>query len=163
MLVLLLAAAAGDYIQGRVSNRLILAGLGAGIICRVWEDGWSGVLVFVFHAAIPIIIFFILFLMRVLGAGDIKLFSIISCLSSWREWAICVAAAFAIGAASAAVRMIRRGNLGARLMCFASYVQTLLTERRITAYPYGAKEGDHTIRFSIAILMGYLVSLGVCS
>lgn len=162
LLILLFLAAVNDIRTSRISNRLILAGFGMGILFRLWEEGPIGIFIFFIHAIVPIIFLFILFLMRVLGAGDIKLFSIISSICGFREWIGCVTAAFIIGAILAVVRMVCLRNLGMRILCLRIYIRTILTERSFFPYPFGAKEQENTIHFSIAILIGYLVNLGVC-
>lgn len=160
--VLLTFAAVGDVRTGRVSNRLILAGLGMGLCYRIREEGPVGFISFCIHAGVPVILLFILFLMRVLGAGDIKLFSIISSVYSFREWGICFAATFVIGAVWALAQMLHLRNLNRRLISLGIYIRTILVEREIFPYPFGAKEKEHTLPFSVAILLGYLFSLGVC-
>lgn len=162
LLILLLLAAVSDVRTGRISNRLILTGLCMGFFYRIWEEGPVGIFIFLIHVTIPVIFLFLLFLMRVLGAGDIKLFSIISGICSFGEWTGCLAAAFVIGAILAVMKMIYFRNFGFRIMCFGIYIRTILMERSFYPYPFGAKERENTIHFSIAILMGYLVSLGVC-
>lgn len=162
LLVLLFLAAVGDVRTGRISNRLILAGLCMGLFYRVFKEGPVGIFIFFVHVTIPVIVLFLLFLMHVLGAGDIKLFSIISGICSLGEWTGCMAAAFVIGAILAVMKMVYFRNLGFRILCLGIYIRTILMERCFYPYPFGAKEGENTIHFSIAILMGYLVSLGVC-
>lgn len=159
---MLFLAAVSDVRTGRISNRLILTGLCIGFFYRIWEEGAVGILIFFIHVTIPVIFLFLLFLMRVLGAGDIKLFSIISGICSFREWTGCLAAAFVIGAVWAVMKMTYFRNFGLRIMCLGIYIRAILTERNFYPYPFGEKESGNTIHFSVAILMGYLVSLGVC-
>lgn len=159
--VLLVLAAVGDVRTGRISNRLILVGLGIGLCYRIWLEGPVGVVTFCVHAGVPVVLLFLLFLMRALGAGDIKLFSIISSMYSFREWFLCLAAAFAIGALWAVLRMLRLRNLNLRLLGLGIYIRTLLLERSFFPYPFGVKEKENTIPFSTAILLGYIFSLGV--
>ena len=156
LLVLLFLAAVSDIRTSRISNRLVLAGLGMGILFRLWEEGPIGVFTFFIHVTVPIIVLFILFLIRVLVAG------VISGICGFREWIGCVTAAFIIGAILAVVRMIYQRNFSMRILCLGIYIRTILTERSFFPYPFGAKEQENTIHFSIAILIGYLVNLGVC-
>ena len=57
-LVLLVAAAAMDIRSARISNRLILAGLAAGLAVQAAEFGLLGVGVFIRNASIPVILYF---------------------------------------------------------------------------------------------------------
>lgn len=159
---MLFLAAVSDVKTGRISNRLVLTGFCVGLFYRIWEEGPAGIIIFFVHATIPVFVLFLLFLMRVLGAGDIKLFSIISGICSFGECTGCIAAAFVIGAILAAVKMVYSGNFGYRIICFGIYIRTILMERSFYPYPFREKGGESTIHFSVAILLGYLVSLEVC-
>lgn len=75
MLTFLTMAAVMDYKEWRISNRLICAGLIWGLAFRILGEGSAGVVYFLINLSIPVILLFLLFQMRVLGAGDIKLFS----------------------------------------------------------------------------------------
>lgn len=100
--------------------------------------------------------------MRALGAGDIKLFSLISSICSYKELVYCMAAAFVIGACMALVKMLYHKTLYTRLYMFASYLQGMYQEKQFKQYSSDVRDSTNIIHFSIAILLGYLVSLGVC-
>lgn len=162
MLVLLLLAVRGDLRTARISNRQILIGLTGGFLYRITVEGVSGTVTFLIHIFIPVIILILLFLMHALGAGDIKLFSMISSIFSYKEIMYCMTAAFLIGAGMAFVKLVYQKNLWVRLCCFASYLRDMLEQRQLKQYSYGVREPENTIHFSIAIFLGYLISLGVC-
>ena len=159
---MIVLAVRSDRKSGRISNRLILAGLTGGFIYRIGTEGTSGIITFLLHIIFPVILFYLLFLMRALGAGDIKLFSIISSICSYKELVYCMAAAFVIGACMALIKMLHQKNLYTRLVIFASYVQGMYLEKQFKQYSNGVRDPSNIIHFSIAILLGYLVSLGVC-
>ena len=60
----------------KISNRLITCGLLYGLLIQIMGNGYRGVLYFVLNITIPVILLYLLFRMRALGAGDIKLFSV---------------------------------------------------------------------------------------
>ena len=62
----------------RISNRLILAGIGCGAALRIFTEGIWQIGRLTADLLLPVGLLFILYLFRVLGAGDLKLFSIIS-------------------------------------------------------------------------------------
>lgn len=161
LLLVLVLAAMSDLKSRRISNRLILFGLTGGLIYRIGIEGAPGIVTFFIHISIPVILFYLLFLMRALGAGDIKLFSIISSICSYKELVYCMAAAFVIGAGMALLKMLYYKTLYARLSMFISYVQGMYQEKQFKQYSSGVRDSVNTIHFSVAILLGYLVSLGV--
>lgn len=84
---------------------------------------------------IPVVLFFLAFQIGGLGAGDIKLFSVISGFLTVEELWTVIVAAFLSGAVICVGKLV-----------FANKVK----------YP-------HTVHFSIPILAGYLYYLGVLS
>ena len=74
--VLLILAVVTDFRERRISNRLIASGLFLGLALRILVEGSAGVVHFLVNISIPVIMLFLLFQMRALGAGDIKLFSV---------------------------------------------------------------------------------------
>jgi len=63
--------------------------------------GFRGVYYFLGNISIPIILLYLLFQMRVLGAGDIKLFSMIGSILTTEELFRCMAYSFAAAGAGA--------------------------------------------------------------
>ena len=71
------AAVVQDLRDWRIPNRLIAIGLMQGMIISAWMHGFGqGLLVSVSGSVIPVLILYVLFLTRALGAGDIKLFAV---------------------------------------------------------------------------------------
>ena len=71
-----LTLAVMDFGNGRISNRLIVSGLIWGLAFRLLGEGSAGAVHFLMNISIPVILLFLLFSLCILGAGDIKLFSI---------------------------------------------------------------------------------------
>ncbi len=159
---MLLLAAVSDVRTGRIRNRLIFMGLGLGLVSCVWQAGAAGIAVFIFHITIPIILFSVLFLMRVLGAGDIKLFSVISSVCTCQQLFFCAVSSFVAGAILALFKIGSVKALRIRIVYFLLYVADVIEERRIIPYPYISERREETIPFSVAIMLGYLISLGGC-
>ena len=93
-----IVAAIMDIRFQKISNRLIVIGLGVGLIRRLLLEGGAGLFAGVIQIILPVIFLYLFFLIGALGAGDIKLFSLIGGFVNLRELATCVIAAFVIGA-----------------------------------------------------------------
>lgn len=107
------------------------------------------------QVSVPILIFYLLFLMHAFGAGDIKLFSVVSScigLAGFREVVIY---SFLAGALFSLIVLIRNKNLYARLAYFSYYVRTALVTKSITKYDYESDGKQNFIHFSTGILIGY--------
>ena len=136
--VILSIAVWSDVRTAKISNRLILAGLATGLSFRIWGSGWTGFIMFVVNISIPVILLYLLFLMRAIGAGDIKLFSVAGGLLGTKECLTLIVSAFVVGA----------------LLSFGKIIWLAAQKK----WCFGEK---HFIHFSIAILVGFFVCLGV--
>ena len=137
-----LAAAVMDIHFRKISNRLIVIGLGVGLIRRLLLEGSAGLLVGVFQIILPVIFLYLFFLIGALGAGDIKLFSLIGGFVNFKELVTCVIAAFVIGAIWSLVRLLTMG------------ICRLLRAKEEEA----VRKKGNTIPFGVAILFGLLVA-----
>ena len=75
--VLLLVAAWGDIKRHRIPNTLILTGLILAIILGAWRGGFSGLLSAGGGFLLGLLIFLPFYLLRALGAGDVKLMAVV--------------------------------------------------------------------------------------
>ena len=106
LLVFLVYAVYTDMTQTRISNRLIVLGLIIGLFFRIWTEGAIGVLFFVVNIFIPVIFLYLLFQMRALGAGDIKLFSMLGAFLTVEQLLKLMVLAFSIGAVIGVCKII---------------------------------------------------------
>lgn len=150
-----------DIRSWRISNRLIVSGLLGGLFIQVLQYGIKGMGVFIVNVSIPVILLYLLFLMRVLGAGDIKLFSVISSIWNLKMAGITVIAAFIIAAIISLGKLIYNHNLFSSLCVFQTYVCQVMTTGKIKKYPRKSEGKQNIIHFSIAILLGFLIALEV--
>lgn len=126
-----------DMTQTRISNRLIVFGLLIGFIFRLWTDGSRGVLFYVINIFIPVIFLFLLFQVRALGAGDIKLFSMVGAFISTKQLLKLMVLAFCVGALLGICKIIYQ------------FIFLRFELRRLTQ-----------IHFSPAILIAYVLVVG---
>lgn len=106
--LLLLRAVHTDRREGRIENQLVGAGLLLGIGCAGIETGITGIAEGIKMAALTIAALFVFFVIKGLGAGDIKLFAVLAVFFPGDIISI-VAAAFFVGAGICVARMIWRG------------------------------------------------------
>ena len=128
-----------DVREQRISNRLIVLGLFTGLLLRTWGDGSAGIICFLVNISIPVILLFLLFQLRALGAGDIKLFSVVGgFLETEQLFRVLILSFFAAAL------------LGLGKMLYFKWSGTKSAEEKTL------------IHFSIAILMGYIVTVWGC-
>lgn len=140
LLVIFVSAVVTDFRERRISNRLMALGLVIGLILRILGEGGIGIVHFLVNISIPVILLFLLFQLRALGAGDIKLFSVVGGFLELRQLFAVMIVAFI------AASVIGLGKL---------------LYHRLSAKK---KDGNKTlIHFSLAILIGYVVVVWGCA
>ena len=135
LLTVLVFAVAADFREMRISNRLIASGLMMGLALRILGEGGAGIVHFLVNISIPVILLFLLFQLRVIGAGDIKLFSVAGGFLSMRQLLYVILAAFVTAAVI---------GLGKRMAGIFGNQRTL-------------------IHFSAMILIGYFIVVWGCA
>lgn len=128
-----------DFGNEKISNRLIVSGLFWGLAFRLLGEGSAALVHFLVNISIPVILLFLLFQMRAVGAGDIKLFSVVGGFLTTEQLLYVMFAAFAAGAVIGLIKLLYRV--------------------RTTGYQIGTIT---VIHFSTAILIGYFVIVWGC-
>lgn len=169
--VLLFVLGAGSYFdirEHRIPNWWILAGMVSGILLTFLEFGEAvGVLLFlrVFltflgRMAAVTALFFILFLCRMVGAGDIKLAALICGCQGLSKGAVSVGLGFLIGALWSLVKMRKDRSFLRRISYFLAYFKHTIHTGRITAYYVPDRDGtDNVIPLGPCLLLGTVLSL----
>lgn len=122
LLFFLAEAVRQDQKGRRISNRLILTGTGCGILLRILTDGFGRAGVIAADLFLPVGLLFILYLFRVLGAGDLKLFSMISSFIGMKECFFVIYYAFLAGALLGLIAILKRRKWGLTKSGFAAEI-----------------------------------------
>lgn len=158
--VVLLIAVSMDFSFYRIRNELIFAGITAGIALWIPTISIQSSGSLLAGVLLPVVICWIPFRMHGLGAGDVKLFSVIGCLNGGRDVVYCICFSFLLAAGISLGRLLSRRQLISSLLKCFQYFQEIVTKGKLTPYP-GKDDSDHRFHFSISILFGYLILLGV--
>ncbi len=111
LLGLLCWAAYTDMVRTKVSNRLILLGLFIGLVFRIFGEGKTGILIYALHISIPVVVLYLLFQLHALGAGDIKLFSVIGAFVTTEQLVEIIVWAFVVGASCGALKLLYKYHI----------------------------------------------------
>lgn len=154
---LLVTAVIQDIRSGRVSNKLVLFGLLVGLFSKVWEYDARGIYLFLRNISVPVILFYLLFLMHVLGAGDIKLFSMIGGILTIQELFLCVCYSVAAGGILSLLFIIADKHRRVKLKCAWNYLYSVCRYQKVM--PYEPPEGipESKMAFSLAIFLGWVL------
>ena len=103
------------------------------------------------------LLLYLLYLMRVLGAGDIKLFSVIGSFFNFKEMQICILVAFLAGALWSLVRLVHEKTLFLRLEEAIIYFFELASGERKAYVSSGGERSK--IHFATCISVGALLAM----
>lgn len=138
MTFILLSAAYQDIRERKIPNTLILLGITGICICRYVAEGTRGVIRAGSSCLISVLVFFPLFLIHAFGAGDIKLFSLVSALTGLKKsFQVCVIWFFLAGAVSLG-KLLSKHRLNQRLAYLWKYAKSGMR----TCVPYYDRERD---------------------
>lgn len=150
--------------QEKVPNILILVGLVLGLVYR-WQGGEPDIMDILSGILLPVLLFWPLFLVKAMGAGDIKLMSVMGLYMGWRDllWAIAFAIIFA--AVAGLVKSMVGRDLLERLRYMVRFVMGLLQQIRVKGseippYLNGEEKDTGKIHFAVALLLGGVVVMG---
>lgn len=167
LVVLLLLALKQDLKSYKIPNSIILIGYGLSLLffCQKYE--WTSIYKWAGGILIPILILIPLFFIKALGAGDIKLFSVIGGFFGIAYAIEIIAISFVFGAILSLVKLIRYKNLKVRLLVFSFYLKKLLLKTTTNnlqnfSFKYYDKKRDDkqgVIHFSAAIFLGFIFKM----
>lgn len=147
--LLLLAGVVNDLRSRKVSNKLVVAGLIAGLVLMMATQGFHGFLLAGFSFGTAFIAVLPIYLMRILGGGDIKLFLAVSVLLGWKAVLITLFTSFIWGSILGVVQVILKGEGKA----FATNMMALANRAKLS------ETQVHKIPYTVALFFGFLTSL----
>lgn len=142
-----------DFYHMKISNKLILAGLFLAIIYQVATQGVDILFSVLWNILFPIIVLYLFYLVHALGAGDIKLLSVVGGFINFKELVICIAISFAIGAMIAFGKMLYYRSFLCSIRKGTRYILEQAMGRR-EVYEKDFLTKRNLIHFSFAILLG---------
>lgn len=148
-----------DLSLGKVRNWWICILWTAGMIYQMLVGGWWGVGYFMAGSLFPIAVLYPLFRFRMLGPGDIKLFSALGGVMGVGAVGTCMAISFLCGGVLSLVMLLFYGNFCSRLRYFTDYIHNSIRSKKIMPY-YVAGNGVENIHFTVPVLMGVVLYAG---
>lgn len=153
--VLLLLAVSMDLRSMKISNRLIFFGLVFSLIRRFLNDGIAGLFAGIILISIPVIFLYLLFLAGALGAGDIKLLSLVGGFVNFKELMWCMIITFIFASVFSLGKMIYYGTFLLSMKHAGRYLCDILHGKWEKYQPISTESGY--IHFSVAILFACIV------
>ena len=156
LLVYSFSAMLFDLTTGRIPNYLMAAELVGGLVYQLYIFGPMGILSFLGGIAVPFVLSYALFLFRMIGAGDIKLFMALGSVAGYPRNLRIMLWSVICGAVISVCIMWRRTGFRPRLMYLAAYVRDFI--RTGVRKPYRKEGGGaENFHFTVAIFAAVLI------
>ncbi len=136
--VVSITAAVYDIRIRKIPNWLVLAGFLSGITANTWLLHWAGLRASLLGLLLAFAIYLPLYLLRGMGAGDVKLMAAIGSIAGPSNWLVIFIFTALLGGVAAVVILLGRGGLGRAL----TNVGFILTELAHMRPPYAREELD---------------------
>ena len=163
ILILVLAGGAAlfDLRTRKVPNLYLLAFAGAGLVLKGMLFGPSGLLDVLGAVLLVLLLIGWLFLFRMLGAGDIKLFAVCGIYTGAKSVLYLLLFSFLFAGVFAFAKMVGGGNVKDRFRAFSRYVADTLTQGFANRRSYLAdQEEGHKVCMAVFIFIGALLWAG---
>ena len=155
----LFTAVLEDFHSRKIPNWWIVFGFSMGMLFLFGENA-NQYHYYAVGCLIPFFLLIVLYGIRVLGAGDIKLFMVVGLFLGGIEILYVIAWSFLVGGIYALFRMIRRKSLRQRLIYLFSYVKRTAVSGKVETYVTGSWNEETVLHFSLCILLGCLPAIG---
>lgn len=168
LLVILLLAAILDFYKGKIPNYLVVTGATVGVLRLFLKKGlWSAVL-HIPGILFPILILFPLYKRGTLGAGDVKLFSMMGCYFPLMETATCMFVSFLFGAVFSLAILCKNHNLTHRFTYLWEYLKESFATGKFNFYYKNQEEQnpnqilnqESKLHFAFPIFLAALLHVG---
>jgi len=125
--LVVIVAAVYDVRFRRIPNWLVLSGLVLGIGLNTFLFEWSGLRFSLKGLGLGLVVYFPLYLLRGMGAGDVKLMAAIGSIVGWANWLGIFLVTAVLGGFVAIILLLGRGKLRSSLWNVGFLIQRLGT------------------------------------
>jgi prepilin peptidase CpaA len=111
LLIVALAAAVYDVRYRRIPNWVSVGGIALGLLANTLTHGISGLLFSLGGFALGFGLYFVLYVIHAMGAGDVKLMGAIGALVGWKNWVAVFVIAAILGGIMAMILIVARNRV----------------------------------------------------
>ena len=160
--LLLILAVVSDIKFYKIKNKILLPFMMLGILTNFIASGINGLKFSLVGLFIPMVILIVLYALKMLGAGDIKLFCAIGSMMGLLFCLYIMAYSFIAGGAISLLIIILRKNGKERLKVLVEYFKACLICFTILPYSDFKETGDGgKFHFAIAIAVGTCLYIAI--
>ena len=134
LIILLVLATVSDFKTYQIPNKLILSGLVISFFFQFFQESFLSVLYYFGTFILVCVVFLPIYYIRAIGAGDIKLFAMITCFIGMKQGIQVIIVAFIIGGIFSFIKLVRYHITGVQLQSLAEYVTQMYYLKKIVPY-----------------------------
>lgn len=149
-----------DLKDASVDNGWILFSFIMGFLLQIMEKGMKGGILFLTGAAVPVILLGVLFVFRMLGAGDIKLLCALGGLMGPRTVMECIVYSLLAGAGISLAILISTGGIRQRILYLYQYMNEFYCTGEIRPYYRKGMEFPENFHFTVPVFLSVLLYAG---
>ncbi|NLL06544.1 MAG: prepilin peptidase [Clostridiaceae bacterium] len=155
---LVIIALRSDIRSYKIKNKIILTFIVIGVLTNSITHGYEGFIDSFLGVIIPLLLLFILYALKMLGAGDIKLFSALGAVFGAKYIFEILAYSFIAGGIIALILILARKNAKDRILHLYNYLKSLILTFRILPYmEFDNKNDSGKFPFAYAVFFGTIV------
>jgi prepilin peptidase CpaA len=156
LLALVVAAAVYDILFRRIANWLVITALAVGLSLNVFLFEWAGLKTSLLGVALAFAVYFPMYLLRGMGAGDVKLMTAVGAIVGPGTWFAILIFTGVIGGLTAVALLLVRGRLRHTFWNVGFLLSRILQFKP----PYANTELDVRSAQGIRLPHGALIALG---
>lgn len=127
-----------------------------GLLLTIWEQGFMEAVFFLLALLGVISLFFPLFLLRMIGAGDIKMMAVVCGYLGIYRGGLLISYGFLAAALFSAVKLVSNNIFYLRFSYFFAYFRRLFLTKKISPYYLADRDGDlPAIHFAVCLWLGW--------
>lgn len=162
IVVLLLLSLFSDAKYCKIKNIITMPFIIIGIITNFFLGGYDDLLQAVFGVFLPVGLLFIFSVLKMIGAGDVKLFAAVGSIMGLSFVTYSIAYSFLCGGILSIIVLIVRKNAVERFMYFFQYLKTCIMYMSLLQYQDFNEKNSGVFRFSYAIACGVILQIVIC-
>lgn len=149
-----------DVKMYQVPNTIIAIGLISGLISNLIDYGMEGITVWCFGVMTPLILLIMFFALRMIGAGDVKLFMVIGGFIGSILVLKSIFIALILGAIMSVIKLYKSYNFYIRINYLKEYLFNIIKTKKFEEYYNLKKDGyQSVIPFTVAITGGVFLTI----
>lgn len=155
--ILITLALVSDIKTKKIKNAIVVPFILYGLLWNLYNFKLTGLTNSLLGIVFPIIVLFPFFYLKMLGAGDVKLFCAIGAINGIQFVINNMICSFLAGGIIALLLILVRKNLLQRLGKLFIYLKFCILSKTIQPYEKGITTGTGSFRFAFAVMIGLLV------